>query len=375
MKSPSSLAYIRQLCCLGLDSELTIPVLLRELRAIVPYQCAVFCWIGSNGELRNLYSEPLDFYESLRDEHHAACVLGSAGTPVKGLLRVDIRPGVYAEEDLVVNAGAFLSAISWPVIAERLRLGPVIAAVAGDRGIAKGALFLVRAAGQPGFAVCDRQLLEGISLDLSVALTRRHTSRPNYSDTGAEGMIISDSDGSIRHLCAKARHLLILSCHSNLTLCEAKPDQIRLSNTALRSLLQRHSRYHDQPVASDSPLLQENRWGQFLFRSFRLEVAQAGHEPMIGIMVRHQVPLPLKLLAAMKNAPLSGKQKEVCLMLSDGLSHGEIAGQLNISIHTAIDHVRKIYQKMNVHSRDELLDIFLENRISGASFPAEQERH
>lgn len=47
------------------------------------------------------------------------------------------------------------------------------------------------------------------------------------------------------------------------------------------------------------------------------------------------------------------RERDVLLMFSRGLSYREAASALDISQHTIADHVKAIYSKMSVHSRNE----------------------
>ncbi|HLX25021.1 MAG TPA: response regulator transcription factor [Usitatibacter sp.] len=50
---------------------------------------------------------------------------------------------------------------------------------------------------------------------------------------------------------------------------------------------------------------------------------------------------------------LSGRESEVLSLIAKGFSFGEIARLLGVSPHTVTTHVKKIYQKLAVHSRGE----------------------
>lgn len=54
-----------------------------------------------------------------------------------------------------------------------------------------------------------------------------------------------------------------------------------------------------------------------------------------------------------EDASLSGRESEVLAMIAKGFNFGEIARLLSISQHTVTTHVKKIYQKLAVHSRGE----------------------
>lgn len=51
---------------------------------------------------------------------------------------------------------------------------------------------------------------------------------------------------------------------------------------------------------------------------------------------------------------LTSREREILLLLMDGLSYKEIAARCFISIDTINSHIRKIYSKLNVRSRAEI---------------------
>jgi len=51
---------------------------------------------------------------------------------------------------------------------------------------------------------------------------------------------------------------------------------------------------------------------------------------------------------------LTKREKEILLLLMDGLSYKEISAKCFISIDTLNSHIRKVYTKLNVHSRSEI---------------------
>ena len=59
-----------------------------------------------------------------------------------------------------------------------------------------------------------------------------------------------------------------------------------------------------------------------------------------------------------RRASLSHRETEVCQLLLNRLTLGDIANELNISVHTVDIHRANIYRKLHVHSRVELLQHF-----------------
>ena len=53
--------------------------------------------------------------------------------------------------------------------------------------------------------------------------------------------------------------------------------------------------------------------------------------------------------------PLSPRETEVLNLLARGMSFAEISSVLNISCHTVTAHIKKIYRKLQVHSRGEAI--------------------
>ncbi len=63
-----------------------------------------------------------------------------------------------------------------------------------------------------------------------------------------------------------------------------------------------------------------------------------------------------------KNSYLTSRQNEVVEYLVKGLTYKEIANILRISITTVNDHIKKIYLKMGVNSKSELVNKVLTSR-------------
>lgn len=57
---------------------------------------------------------------------------------------------------------------------------------------------------------------------------------------------------------------------------------------------------------------------------------------------------------------LSARERELLSLLSKGRHYKEIASHLNISVDTVRSHIRRIYEKLHVHSRTEAVMRYLE---------------
>jgi DNA-binding NarL/FixJ family response regulator len=83
---------------------------------------------------------------------------------------------------------------------------------------------------------------------------------------------------------------------------------------------------------------------------------RAGGSPISPVIAR-QLLKRLKpagtATPAAEETPLSAREAEVLGLIAKGFSFAEIARLLGVSPHTVISHVKKIYQKLAVHSRGE----------------------
>jgi len=98
-----------------------------------------------------------------------------------------------------------------------------------------------------------------------------------------------------------------------------------------------------------------NAWGGFTFRVYWLNNGLPEPASLVGITIRREEHLPLKLLRRMEQLPLSGRQVQVCLLLAAGHSLAAIGERLDVSKHTADYHCREVYARFDVHTRGELI--------------------
>ncbi len=69
---------------------------------------------------------------------------------------------------------------------------------------------------------------------------------------------------------------------------------------------------------------------------------------------------------------LTGRETEVLGLLCKGMANKEIAGELNISEHTARAHVRSLMQKLNVDNRTQLAIYGVREGVGWKAKPAEE---
>ncbi len=83
-----------------------------------------------------------------------------------------------------------------------------------------------------------------------------------------------------------------------------------------------------------------------------------GGSPMSAHIARKVVQSFQSGPSANEDGQLTSREKEVLDLLSQGFSYKEIAAQFGLSIFTINTHVRRIYEKLHVHSRGQAVAKF-----------------
>jgi DNA-binding NarL/FixJ family response regulator len=122
--------------------------------------------------------------------------------------------------------------------------------------------------------------------------------------------------------------------------------------------------YEDTPLIFDA--LKAGACGYLLKRTPPAEIVAAiqqvmtGGAPMSPQIARHVVSFFHRPASADDMTALTDRERAVLDLLARGCLYKQIADQLNISIDTVRTHLRKIYDKLHVHSRTEAVLKYLE---------------
>jgi len=349
MKQTNALAYLRQLCCLELDKEIVIAEFLRAVRMIIPSDSNIFT--ACDAQLNPIYAIL---------EHT---------TPKLDFLIPDILPDFFnwdrrlrftlwfSEYPIATEAALLDRQYSHTDLDDLLRLQndryhSVTTPVLVD-GRPAGKLCLFRSRSQKPFTDCEQALCSRLTPYLAHALQARNGDDIQYGDHGVSGMLIMDAKGAVLHLSETARSLLALTRQPALSVNNCNNESASMPPLA-ELCLKLEAMF--QGEESDPPCWTfTNGLGRFNFRAYRLDKQNPEPGGLIGLTIEHQEPLPLKLLRAMQHLPLSPTQKEVALLVAQGVSSEKIGERLHIKPTTVKDHVGKIFTKLDIHHRDQLL--------------------
>jgi len=110
-------------------------------------------------------------------------------------------------------------------------------------------------------------------------------------------------------------------------------------------------------------------------RFLRCNFSRNDHEPDIdedGNLCLERVECPLKgqfckdyrvICEPKLNTTLSDREREVAILYASGLSLDEISETLFISPNTVRNHRQRIFKKLNIHTRSELVNWAYKNKL------------
>jgi len=106
-------------------------------------------------------------------------------------------------------------------------------------------------------------------------------------------------------------------------------------------------------------ILVSNRRGSFVFRPFSMRSASAAIGAPVAVTVRRLGSLKASLWHASARCGLSRRERQVAVALAQSAGYADIASQLDVTRNTAVSYVRRIYGKLGVSSRDQLVRALL----------------
>ncbi|MCB1826426.1 MAG: hypothetical protein KDJ54_18350 [Candidatus Competibacteraceae bacterium] len=363
MKRAKALASLRQLCCLGLNWEILIPELLRALHAFIPSENNVFN--GLNEHLLPTFVIPEivipEVMEIIKNEWDRLYV-----KPFHARV-LDWYNHHRVMTDVRILDEQFYRSDFYHLVFRPYNQHFRIQAILRNNGAMVGGISLARSQHQQPFDAEDIQQLRRLLPYVEHGLRARNEPVVDYVDSGQTGLVILTRNGSVVHLSDSARHLLFLATYGavpvgqeHVSLAVTVPPVLRQLCANLDGIFQGW----DAPPPSFS---HTNGSGRFVFRAYWLQpptvhagLDTAGYSPtddgLIGVLIEHQEPLRLQLYRNLQGWRLSPREQEVGLALAEGLSQAAIATRLNVSVQTVVTYVRRLYAKLEVHNRAELLD-------------------
>lgn len=351
MKQSSRIASIRALCSLGMPGEQLIPALLEQLHHVIPSSRNLFDWTDSGGNLvRYFFEGQIDpaiarlYFEEFHNKREAEAMDTFRDT-VTG--RATVRSAAELE-----NRDFFRSALYneiWRPQGLHTRLEAIVKASSGRP---LGSLVLYRGPGDAAFTTEETRLLADLIPYVARGLETETTMALDFVARRERRAVLTlAANGSLTHVSDDAHKMLLLS-HGGITPRSAGAvPQAR--DFATLGLLAEQIRGHEHASRRVVALTVDNAWGRFVFEAQPL-APTGGGAPAIHVNIQHQEPRAVAWRRALSGLQLSIAQTEVCALMRAGYTQAQIAAALSIAPSTVADHVKKIYNRLDVHSVREL---------------------
>ena len=355
MKRSGRLSQLRALAAMGMSEDAFVMALLEAMHGVIPSSRNLFDWTDSSGQLVRYYFEgPIDhsinehYFEAFHNKREAEA-MPIFHDAVMG------RAVIHSAEQL--DRPEFFRSALYNEIWRPQKLHTRIEAVVRNaREQPMGSLVLYRGPGERKFTQEDEELLEQIvpyvARGLEGGARFDHANTEYVAHYGRRAVIVLGKDGVLERLSPDALKLLLLS-HGGITPDAASRRPSRHDFATLTALWQL-----SQPVPGNDEqgvtLTVENSSGRFLFQACALRPLERDAGPSLHVTVQHYEPQLVAIRRALDSLSLTPAQKEICIHLRRGHSHAEIARIVGTRESTVVDHVKKIYSRLDVHSVHEL---------------------
>ncbi|MEW8050084.1 MAG: helix-turn-helix transcriptional regulator [Candidatus Thiodiazotropha sp.] len=361
------ISRIKIMCGLGIYGQTLAPVLLRELHDVIQSCANTFLWLDEQNSITNIYDESPEvavYIPKYFKKYHYK---------EEGCLKyifdelIQKRTGIITDKRILTKyfyCSRFYNEVFRPMSYHHSAL---VGIKDNNRNI--GVLALNRCERDGDFSTNETRILMDLTPYIASGMncsTGNNTAE--FVDSEESGLIVLNLQGNIKYISPRGRMLLFLATHPTIsakTICDYHIDSfIKTDVTIPGAVMQLCSQLLvlvENVNDTLTPLIwsHSNLWGGFTFGIYWLKNTNSQDNSLIGITIKQQIPLSLKLLRRLTMLSLTPKQIQIAMQLIAGQTYNEIANHLQISTHTVIDHVRKLQEKFNVHNRSELVTALL----------------
>lgn len=348
MTRTRDVAFVRRLCALGLPPQTLAPALLPPLRALVGAHSSGVFWVDERGEISGLYAERLLPPEALAAYYERHYRQGAARFAEAFARRAaDPDPVSLASFSAAQRESAYFRDVMRPLDAWH-----VLYAMLGDGTRKAAQLSFYRGEHDRPFGAADASVLRPLLRYLEAGLVRpsRAVAMPEASIAVEEELGVVDGSGRWVSAPEPWVRLLRMAASARVSPRDASSERERLLDFA-RAHCKAASAADDAASAQASF---HSPWGRFTVRVFRLPDAAGRRDDHFGLLLRREEPRSLSLVRGAGVSDLSPQQREVALLLAQGLTNPQIAKSLGLSPNTANYHVKQVYARLGVSDRHEV---------------------
>lgn len=353
-KQSLAIAKLRQACCAGLPSRTLMPMVLAQLRELIPAACCQFTWSSETGRLANFWSDTFMPRRTAWIILHHKRYEADAGVSFRELVMFGRPTGnlrVWWEQGFEASA-------TYAAVFEPYGFKWFLDGVVRDAMRPYGCIALIRRREDPDFSAAEEallaQVLPYVAHAMRVAITRPARF---VRAAGRSAMIVCDAEGTVLEWSDQAHQLAVFALVESIDLdAQVAQDDFSEMHETLREIARElHERIEASGQAAELPaLVRRNGWGEFVFRGYRLKGPQ-GAPVRTAILIEQLVPLEAHLLERVNATDLTLRQKEIAMLSARGVPNADIARQLCITPHTLKDYFKAIYARLEINSHQQLV--------------------
>jgi DNA-binding NarL/FixJ family response regulator len=353
-KQSAAIARIRQACCSGLPSRSFMPIVIAELRNLIPAACGQFTWAAESGRLANFWSDTFMPRRTAWIILHHKRYEADAGVSFRELVLFGRPTGnlrVWWER-------GFDRSATYAAVFEPYGFKWFLDGVVRDAMRPYGCIALIRRGDEPDFSAAEEALLAQVLPYVAHAM-RRETTRPSrfVRSAGRSAMIVCDANGAVLEWSDLAHQLAVFALvdQINLDAAVAGEDFSEMQSVLRDIALELQARVDASGSGAELPaIVRRNGWGEFVFRGYRLNAANGSSR--LGVLVEQLMPFEAHLLERVNATDLTMRQKEIALLSAKGMPNPDIARQLNITPQTLKDYFKAIYARLEINSHQQLVE-------------------
>jgi DNA-binding CsgD family transcriptional regulator len=347
-KQTRKIAYLRQLCCSGLDKEIVIPEFLRAVQQVLPSSSNTCCLVEKKFAPAEFFLDygPIDI-----PGFHDIMLGYWIPNRIFDLGRWFAKHPIYTNP-LILDEKFYKSDL-YGSIFSKLGQHHMMNAPAHYMGVRVAMITLYRQPNCNPFDAHEQAIFLRLLPYVAHAMKASVSKDIQYCENGANGIMIMDHQGTVIYQSQVAKKLLDLAC--NPLMCSQAPLQKASLMAKLAQVCHSLNSIFLGEESATPSWCHVNGRGRFIFRAQWLD--KLANEPggLIGITIEHQEPQLIKILRAIQDTPLTPIQREVAVLLAQGATNEKIGKTLHIKLTTTKCHIRNIYNRLEIESRGQLL--------------------
>lgn len=341
-------AQIRSLASLDTGGPQLLPLLTEQLGRLLAFDSAAYYHIDADGRPQMLSEDPdvLSMVPTYLD----ACMQAAereVARPFATAVREDFGPQMRAQL-VTVPYRRFLRSDYYNVLLRPIRIHDCVSLVTRlPDGRATGALKFYRRTGCAGFRRDELTQLAQLEPFLASALQPRASAAPDAQELQQRAVLVLTVDGRLLWLSAAAESLMSQAFGARWR---------RLGQELPAPLSQVLQRLRQVGEGAALPRLQwRDARGAFAVQARRLEAAQGAGEAVIVEIEQFQ-QRRTGMLRRLAQLDLPPRQFEIACHLTGPHTEARIAQRLGISVNTLVYHRRRLYERLGVQGRRELVE-------------------